>query len=367
MKLITLNSPRRAGFTLVELLVAMALTLFVMTILVEAFGSGMDTFQTMRSLGDIQDNLRSTMTLLKTDLAQDHFEGARHLSDVNFWDEPRREGFFVVTQGSRPVPGSRTYVDEGADLDGVNRSFLATDHRLNFSVRLRGNRRENFFFESTGGPLILKRNSATNNDRESIYGYDRLPTMSSQWGEVAYFLVKTPVAITETTGGTPAYGPIFLHNLYRAANLTIPYVDELNKAPNAAAGYYRISRTDPSTGQEKFLSPNDFPKGPAFRTKFYDPTKPILSSNENAALSLVCTNVVSMQIRIMKDPPSAGVIGYEDVPVNAAGVTEFDSAIRPASVPAGAPPYRLIGIQIILRVYDPATGLTRQATLSQDL
>jgi len=163
--------------------------------------------------------------------------------------------------------------------------------------------------------------------------------------------------------GTPAYGPIFLHNLYRAANLTIPYVDDLNKVPNAAAGFFRISRSDRSTGQERFLSPNDFPKGPAFRTKFYDPTKPINSTNENAALALVCTNVVSMQVRIMKDPPSPGVIGYEDVPANAQGVPEFDSAVRPA----GSPPYRLIGIQIVLRVFDPATGLTRQATLSQDL
>ena len=39
---------RRPGFTLVELLVAMALILFIMVILTEAFSAGLETFRRIR-------------------------------------------------------------------------------------------------------------------------------------------------------------------------------------------------------------------------------------------------------------------------------------------------------------------------------
>jgi prepilin-type N-terminal cleavage/methylation domain-containing protein len=379
-------SPRRSGFTLVELLVAMALTLFIMTILVEAFGAGMDTFQNLRALGDVQDTLRSATSLIKNDLSQNMFEGNRHLSDLNFWDEPRREGFFVATQGSR-LDSSPSYVTEGTDLDLFNKSYLATDHRLNFSIRLRGNRRENFFFDSTGGTLYTNnaalRLSTTGQDREAIYGNTPLNAAStqvpltSQWGEIAYFLLPMrdaagqPVPIPDSdpkrTPGAPSYGPVYLYNLYRAAILTIPYADELNRNNRNALGFFRISRGSPgANGKQDFLSPNDFPKGAAFRTQYYDSTKPILSMNENAPLALVCTNVISFQIRIMKDPPTQNAVGYEDIPINAANKYEFDSAVKPA-VGLGGQPYRLTGIQVVLRVFDQTTGLSRQSTVSQDL
>jgi prepilin-type N-terminal cleavage/methylation domain-containing protein len=365
--------PRRSGFTLVELLVAMALTLFVMTILVEAFGSGMDTFQNMRALGEIQDQLRSAMNLVKSDIVQDHFEGSRHLSDVNFWDEPRREGFFYIRQGSPLVmaPNRGGYILEGTDLDGVNKSYLATDHLLHFSVRLRGNRRENFFFDTAGGSLVapaLKgpptRLSATNQDNEAVYGNDPLgpsgKALTSQWGEIAYFLLSSNAVIPQDENGQPAYGPIKLYNLYRASLLTIPYADEVNKNNIQTLGFKRISRSNPAAGKSTFLSPNDFAKGSNFRS--YNWSQPVPSAtNDITAAALVCTNVVSFQVRIMKDPPTAGAIGYEDLPSNAQGIGEFDSAVKPSQ------PYRLTGIQIILRIFDPSTGLTRQATLSQDL
>src|SRR5262245_23457789 len=101
----------RAGFTLIELLVAMTLTLFVMTILAEAFSTAMETFAGLRSLGELQDNLRTALQTIRNDLAQDHFEGSRRLSDVNFWTEPRREGFFFM-RGGAPI-------SEGADAAGL--------------------------------------------------------------------------------------------------------------------------------------------------------------------------------------------------------------------------------------------------------
>lgn len=45
------------GFTLIELMVAMALTLFIMTILSQAFTLAIDTFSALKGIGDMQVNL----------------------------------------------------------------------------------------------------------------------------------------------------------------------------------------------------------------------------------------------------------------------------------------------------------------------
>src|SRR5262245_25092160 len=109
------------GFTLVELLVSMALMMFIMVILVEAFGAGMDTFQGLRAIGDLQEQLRGASQLIERDLAQDHFDGGRRMSDLNFWDEPRREGFFFVRQATAPSTTNPAYFEEGLDLDGLTK------------------------------------------------------------------------------------------------------------------------------------------------------------------------------------------------------------------------------------------------------
>ena len=92
----------RSGFTLVELMVAMALSLFLMAILAEAFAVSMDTFRGLRALGDMQDTLRNSLRQMRDDIATPHFEGSRKISDTAFKAEPRREGFFYM-KGSQPT------------------------------------------------------------------------------------------------------------------------------------------------------------------------------------------------------------------------------------------------------------------------
>ena len=48
----------RAGFTLIELMVAMALTVFIMVILSQAFILSLDTFSGMKGIGDMQQIFR---------------------------------------------------------------------------------------------------------------------------------------------------------------------------------------------------------------------------------------------------------------------------------------------------------------------
>lgn len=72
---------KRPAFTLIEMLVAMALTLFIMVIISQAFVTALEVFSGLKGIGDLQSNLRTASTLMQSDLAQDHFEGKRKLSD----------------------------------------------------------------------------------------------------------------------------------------------------------------------------------------------------------------------------------------------------------------------------------------------
>jgi len=94
----------RAGFTLVEMLVATALIMFIMLILSEAFVAGLNAFRTLKGIGDMESRIKSAVTPLRDDLRQDHFDGRRRLSDPLFWNQGTpREGFVNVTQGFYPV------------------------------------------------------------------------------------------------------------------------------------------------------------------------------------------------------------------------------------------------------------------------
>src|ERR1700742_3562361 len=100
---------RRAGFTLVELMVATALTLFLMVILTQAFVMSLETFAAMKGIGDMQINLRTAANMLKNDLSQPHFESSRRLSDMNAngplvlsQNQQIQAGFFAVMQMSLP-------------------------------------------------------------------------------------------------------------------------------------------------------------------------------------------------------------------------------------------------------------------------
>src|SRR5947208_2912204 len=106
------KSPRQA-FTLVELMVAMALIIFIMYILAEAFAAGASAFRNLKGVGDMNQRLRSASTVLRKYLLASHFENRKRLSDVDFWqDGPPLQGFLRIVQSSAGSP-------EGSDLDGI--------------------------------------------------------------------------------------------------------------------------------------------------------------------------------------------------------------------------------------------------------
>ena len=73
---------QRSGLTLVEMLVALALTVFIMAILSEAFVTGLNAMRKIKALSDMEQKLRSVADVLRRDLQAEHFEGARRLSQL---------------------------------------------------------------------------------------------------------------------------------------------------------------------------------------------------------------------------------------------------------------------------------------------
>jgi prepilin-type N-terminal cleavage/methylation domain-containing protein len=213
---------RRSGFTLVELLVAMALIVFVMMILSEAFTTSMASFRTLKAVGDMDARLRNVATVLRDDLSADHFEGKKRLSDPNFWrDGPPREGFFRLWHGSAcsSTPGARYYQEsDDAPGDGIP-SRRAVDHMLHFTVKKRGNGPGDYFGAQVPGNSPLLAFNPNYFGQPPGARYQDVPNrVTSQWAEVAYFL---------RPNGASANGiPLFA--LYRRQLLVLPNNLDLN-------------------------------------------------------------------------------------------------------------------------------------------
>jgi len=337
---------QRKGFTLVEMMVAMALTLFIMVILSQAFVAALETFRQLKSIGDMEERLRSVSTLLRRELAADHFEGRKRLSDPGFfYNGPPREGFFRIYQGSATVlPGTPGAVDiwEGYDSDFIG-STRATDHLLHFTVKLRGNNPQDFFSANIGAdaasPLILYQSPT-----DSRYQASGSGSYTSQWAEVAYFLR----ANGDMTGGTPGTmnPPLPMFSLYRRARLLVPNNQLVNYAPPVgqtttptipnppetdAAGYYPVTAyanvscsepTGPFPAAVYFNSPNDITipdrrfamspnngatNNPLITYSIANGSYPILADNGTIATpgaDLLLTDVISFDIRFLM-PQSA--------------------------------------------------------------
>ena len=118
----------RAGFTLIGMMVATALTLVIMLIITQAFASASKTFTTMRTAGYMQERLHTGINVARKDLGSDHFappfgssRGGPHVSDQRLnqvgWQPPYR-GYFEYRQLPDPITGGAC--DLGADSQPAN-------------------------------------------------------------------------------------------------------------------------------------------------------------------------------------------------------------------------------------------------------
>lgn len=376
---------RRHAFTLVEMLVSMALVLFVMVILSQALSIGLETFRQLKATGELEERLRMASTILRQDLKLDHFEGKRRLSDPDFWRVgPPREGFFRIEQG--PEAGGLPILDEGKDGDQIP-SYRATNHKLHFAIKLRGSLRDSFLSTQVpvGSPLTnpLVRTTFTNALPDSRY-QDSGHVYNSQWAEVAYFLVPNGAA----AGGTPLYA------LYRRERLVCPNTHDINWVSDSAKGTpvpYNaaniIGYAGMSCGQNPkatnfmyFNDPTDLTVPERrFGTRATPLSPSVFQSSRGLDGSpsgddLLLTDVVSFTVQVLSPDLGlrsgfttfwGGAAGTTFVPFDTWSTVQDDTVNYSSTQPPR--PISISALQIIVRIYDSKSQQTRQVTIIQDM
>jgi prepilin-type N-terminal cleavage/methylation domain-containing protein len=228
---------RRAGFTITELLVAMALIVFILSILATAFSEGVKTFRGLKGIGDMNQRLRIFSSLIRSDLEADHFEGRRRLSDTQFWAiGPPRAGFFRIWQGSaQSTVAGAPYFLEGMDIDSNIESVRATDHVMHFTVKKRGNDPKDFFHATVPAtsPLVTFGNPDARFQDPPIQG-STTATFNSQWAEVAWFLRPNG----QNANGTPLY------TLYRRQRVLVPVPESADLTKDLNFGNLKVPATN---------------------------------------------------------------------------------------------------------------------------
>ena len=188
----------RKGFTLVELLVAAALSILIMFVIATAFQTGLQTLSTLKSLGDMAERLKTAETLLRTDLEAEHFAttgnapgtvgddspGALRLSDLRFDlvppSRPPLGGYFQIWQGT----GS---IFEGVDADTLlsSKAGAGENHRLSMTVKRTGRNPESLFSADLSQLTAAEQASVASLNASDVFGTNRFV---SQWAQVDWFL-----------------------------------------------------------------------------------------------------------------------------------------------------------------------------------
>jgi prepilin-type N-terminal cleavage/methylation domain-containing protein len=372
---------KRQGFTLVEMLVAMALTLFIMVILSQAFITGLDTFSKLKGIGDMEETLRVATSNLRNDLALDHFEGKRRMSDPTFLALPPRQGFFRVYQKTPPF-------FEGSDLDDPNppNNSPGLDptqnppgypiHVLHFTVKLRGNRRENFLTATvpSGSPLLSANTNFFLQPTDGVYQNN---AFNSQWGEVVYFVVANG-KVTEPAMGYTLGTPLF--SLYRAQFVVASRNDLVNAAlvPGSSLGSYtNVACNVDTSGNLYFYTPGDLAQQPAPPSTIPPPNGTFVSPRtiDPTSLDPINNTITRGTTTGVPASPMATLLTNNVVHFtvqmltkSAAGVSDTDFNIDQRDYDTAASPgYQVLALQIIIRVWDQKTQQSRQISIVQDM
>jgi prepilin-type N-terminal cleavage/methylation domain-containing protein len=408
--MITKRVTRRRGFTIVELLVAMALIILIMAVLSEAFTAGLSAFRSLKGLGDMQERLRVASTVLKRDLMARHFETDRKLSDFGaYWVDPNigvgdqttlavggrpAQGFFRI---QTPVPPTL----EGVDGDNIPSYIVTPDPNaansyvnnlpvLHFASKLVPERKDalrlNQLFSTPVPAGLLDVNEGPPDFRSA-------GIMNSTWAEIAYFL--------RPNGNTA--GTTTLYTLYRRQRLMVaPRRDQVyvGVAPAALGLYYGVScESDPANypnpptqllfNTEYSVAGQPYVGQAVQRSMMYQPAPggvpaplqaanqwmsapaPVgLTNNEDPTLQtddVVVSDVVSFEIKVLRpgdtdfrdlnDPLFAGA--YTDP------ITGQPGTYDTATTTQGA--LQLSAVKITIRVWDFKTQQARQVSIVQDL
>ncbi|MFO0936636.1 MAG: prepilin-type N-terminal cleavage/methylation domain-containing protein [Gemmataceae bacterium] len=397
--LTTIQTRPRRGFTLVELLVATALTLLIMSILASTFQTAIDSLGYLRAAGELQDRLRTASESIRADLTAPHFDDEAvldgKLSNVRFdlGAGTPQAGFFRIEQDNPSVEENTNVVDRPSVY-----STVATTHRLMFTTKLPGTSRQNVFVV----PRVASPNPAAFPGMDTLNDnllHDPVNFYASRWGVVSWFLVPSGEL---TQGSVPAQQqPLF--NLYRRtlvlAEVPGTYISTADGNSQNCA--YQLLATPANTA--KFLTASEVTNLGAVA-----PKSPIGDGSD-----LVLSNVISFEVKAdytpVLVPANARVTLFPRPPIDPGASPLAPFGLTSASVDSPSVPLtsgynqdfpfdslprnpgnaannfrafdtglvggtnvvnqsiRVRALQIKIRVYDPKTRSTRQVTLVQDM
>jgi hypothetical protein len=335
--------PRRTrrGITLVEMMVAMALTLGIMLILTEAFKISLDFVRIANANGTMMNHLAGAGNMLDHDLSAEHFlpEAGKPNGGVRLSDQkgtPPRAGFFHI-ESRQPV------YEAFRDSEG-NTLSTATNHSLHFTSLLKGGSDSEVFLGISPAGVPYRSRAA----------------------EVAWFLVPTG-EVTSPTG-------LPLHNLVRRYRLVALDDDSRASLRSAVADSELISVPNPNATN----TVNTLADVRTLANRIQVPAAPRLPNSlpqfqQNTPRygeDVVLTNVLSFEVLVWWDggavtnratpPPRPYTAGNSEYPYDYLYATNgvFDTFTGTNA----APSMRVRGLQITIRICDPRVGIARQNT-----
>ena len=373
----------RQGFTLVELLVAAALSILIMFVIATAFQTGLQTLSTLKSLGDMAERLKTAETLLRTDLEAEHFAttgnvvgtagdgspGILRVSDLHYYKlnganfqltgsptlfpslggptPPPLAGYFQMFQGLASLP-------EGNDADGLlsSSSDGNHNHRLSFTSKRTGRSPEQYFAADISGLSNTIPALPPNDDRTLVGAQNITDVMGgaqlvSNWAQIDWFL-DTSLTGKKTINGIDTWPLMRRVRVLGSRPLNIA-------TPAAIAGDF-LSLTPGNqlnTIQTVAVLGN--------RTQ----AAALLNTSPKFGDDIVITNVTSFEVRPMYGFPvgpggiTPGALDgvFADLP--GGPNANFDTGLAAT----GFNRIRVIAVQIKIRVYDSKNKLSRQTTM----
>jgi hypothetical protein len=184
----------RRGFTLTEMLVATALTMFIMAIISAAYRAGLDTFSKLNTANQLQQKLTNASKIIERDLGADHFDGpygpvanrgGPKLSDQRLdllgW-RPPAVGYFYLYQGEDARFEPETSVVQDGENLGSSRNTTC-----GLSFTLRHESRE--YTDQFSGRTVMYTGATSNPKPPPPFVYNN--TCFSNWAQAHYFLTGT--------------------------------------------------------------------------------------------------------------------------------------------------------------------------------
>ncbi|MBA4189712.1 MAG: hypothetical protein C0467_17135 [Planctomycetaceae bacterium] len=333
----TRNRMIRPAFTLVEMMVAMALSLGIMLILTESFKMSLDFVRGAHSTGELISQLNGAGILLSRDLQTDHFLDAKSakngpkLSDQRLDQVPTAAawsglgptgGFFKIVSTD---PGTEALAP--SDAQGFKINAPAVNHQLHFTSVLPSASNASSFTVNSGGT-----------------------TYSSQAAEIAYFLVPMPGKTTSVQAGGQQ-----LYNLIRRQRLVAYSSDEVTSLTPVVSDTEVISNAGANVNTMATVM------NPANRMPLSQ-----LSSPARFGEDIVVSNVLSFEVQADWTPGT--ITGSTTAPrafaTNTDAPYDFIQGGGTFDTGAATPPQfvQIKSLQILIRIYDPRTKQTRQNT-----